>query len=169
MTFAYIVMAIGYFLLIKSRWKRLNFSQMLWLSLLYFYVWLILFLTIVPKDFSINPNWKNSIPIKPPYDNLKPYFDLSLNRSGSLTDVILNILMMIPFGFLYSKVKRAGVIDVVFTTFLLSSFIEVTQLLSTRFLVYHRFFDVTDIINNTIGGLIGLIICKLMTKRNKEN
>lgn len=168
MAIAYIVMITGYLILIKSRYKQLNFSQIVWLSLLYFYVWLILFLTIIPKDFSINLNWRNSIPIKPPYDNLKPYFDLTLARPGSLTDVVLNILMMMPFGFLYSQFKKAKLIDVVLTTFLLSSFIEVTQLITTRFLVYHRFFDITDIINNTIGGLVGFIIYRIFTKKKNN-
>ncbi len=93
---------------------------------------------------------------------------MTLARPGSLTDVVLNILMMMPFGFLYSQFKKAKLIDVVLTTFLLSSFIEVTQLITTRFLVYHRFFDITDIINNTIGGLVGFIIYRIFTKKKNN-
>lgn len=170
MLIAFMIMLFGYLLLAINNFKKYSKEKILWVSLLYFYIWIILFLTIVPKDFTINPYWRDIKPIYKPYDNFKPYYDFLLNRKGAITDIVLNILMMIPFGFLYSKVKQTNAFKVIFITFIFTLFIETTQLLTTKFLIYNRNFDVTDIINNTIGGLIGYLLYKgLKHYRRKIN
>lgn len=69
--------------------------------------------------------------------------------------------MTIPFGFLYSILKKnINLIKVIVSTFLFSLSIELTQLIMTIFLLRHRSFDVTDLITNTIGGIIGYLIYK---------
>lgn len=76
--------------------------------------------------------------------NIKPFNDLLLKRSGSVKEVILNIMMTIPFGFLYSILKKnVNLIKVIVSTFLFSLSIELTQLTMTIFLLKHRSFDVT--------------------------
>lgn len=167
MTVAVLIMLIVYIFFYKKVFRKYKSKQLIVATALYFYVWLVLFLTIIPSDFSLNPNYRNVIPIKYPYDNLKPYHDFLLKRPGSLEDILLNILMMIPFGFLLSKLKNAGLFKVAFTTFVFSSFIETSQLILTIFIIEHRFFDITDIINNTIGGIIGYLIYRLY-RRHKE-
>lgn len=66
--------------------------------------------------------------------------------------------MTIPFGFLYSLLKNASLIKVIINTFLFSLSIELTQLIMLIFLLRYRYFDVTGIITNTIGGFIGYLI-----------
>lgn len=162
MIYAAIIMIVVYILLYVVKYKNYSKRDLLLTTSLYFYVWLILFLTIIPRDFTINPIWQSIEPIKYPFENLKPYNDLLLGRSGSVIDVVLNLLMMIPFSFLFSSVnKNINVLEMAVTTFLFSLFIESVQLISTIFLLYGRNFDITDIINNTIGGIVGYIIYKL--------
>lgn len=61
------------------------------------------------------------------YGNIKPFNDLLLRRSESIKEVILNIIMTIPFGFLYSMLKKnIKLVKVIITSFLFSLSIELT-------------------------------------------
>jgi glycopeptide antibiotics resistance protein len=103
------------------------------------------------------------------YGNIEPFKDLILaltihSRSlrDALRDIILNTIMLMPFGFLYPIVFRKEKFkNVLFSTFILSLTIELTQLLMTIFWTNIRSFDTTDLITNTIGGCIGFVIYKL--------
>lgn len=73
----------------------------------------------------------------------------------SITDIVGNVLLFIPFGFLlYMLLKDIGVYKIFFLVFFLSlflsSFIEFFQLF-----IKSRNTAVHDLINNTIGGLVG--------------
>lgn len=168
MLIALFVMICGYLYLLIKKFKNYKKERLVVVTLLYFYAWLILFLTIIPKQFAINPYWRETNLINYPYDNFKPFFDFKLNRPGSLQDIILNLLMMMPFGFLFTAYFKKGIITVTSATLLFSMFIEITQLILTKFLVHQRSFDVTDIINNTIGGIVGYIIYKIIYKKVKK-
>lgn len=70
-----------------------------------------------------------------------------------LLEIISNVLIFIPFGFLLKKsFPRLGFLGSVFICFMLSSGFEVVQYK----LAVGRF-DVTDIITNTSGGMIGIV------------
>ena len=76
--------------------------------------------------------------------------------------------MTLPFGFLYSSLKKnIGMIKVIISTFLLSFIIEIMQLIMTVFLLHYRSCDVTDLITNIIGGIIGFILYKLVKNKFK--
>ncbi|MDE7262182.1 MAG: VanZ family protein, partial [Oscillospiraceae bacterium] len=64
---------------------------------------------------------------------------------------VLNIIMTIPFGFLFPLIRNrtAKFSTTVFSCFLMSLGIELLQPLFTRSA------DVTDLINNVIGGMLG--------------
>lgn len=79
--------------------------------------------------------------------------DLRLGYGNAERQVFLNVLMTVPFGILWPVVRRgkAGVFRTVGAAFLLSLCIELVQpLLPTA-----RMSDITDLICNTAGGLIG--------------
>ncbi len=164
MGFKLIITLLGYIFLYYKSFKKHKGIKLLYVTVLYFYVCLILNLTIIPDNLALKSTWKSFSLPWPPKDSLRPYYDFSLNREGSLIDIILNVLMMIPFGYLLAKIKKSNVVKVVIITLLFSISIELTQLLMSKVFINHRFFDVTDIINNTIGGLIGYIIYKLVLK-----
>ena len=87
--------------------------------------------------------------------------DIARDKSlGSVLQVMLNILMTVPFGFFFKfflNIKRRNII---LLTFLLSLSIELAQL-TGLFFTYpgsYRLFDVDDLIMNTLGGFIGTVL-----------
>jgi glycopeptide antibiotics resistance protein len=92
---------------------------------------------------------------------LKFIYDILTERSlTSILQVMLNVLMTVPFGFFlkfFLDVKRKNII---FMTFILSFVIEIAQL-TGLFFIYpgsYRLFDVDDLMLNTLGGFIGIIL-----------
>ena len=129
-----------------------------WSSALFIYTTIVILMTIIPDSFALNIQ-KNLFTY--PYDNLKPYHDLLLNRSGSIKDIVINIVMMIPFAFLFMKVKKTTMLKTILITFALSLSIELSQLFLSNIFLNHRYFDITDLINNTVGGFLGTLLTKL--------
>lgn len=89
--------------------------------------------------------------------NLMPYNDFLIpNTKVDLPELILNIVIFIPSG-IYAGIifKKWGFLKNVFFFFTASSVIEGLQ-----FILRIGAFDMTDIINNTLGGIIGLLIFK---------
>ncbi|WP_195837001.1 VanZ family protein [Sharpea porci] len=75
-----------------------------------------------------------------------------------MRQIILNIIMTIPFGFLLPLVaKKMNLIKVVLITMTFSLSIEFFQFFS----ITYRATDITDVITNTLGGLIGYCLYKL--------
>ncbi|MGG1572558.1 VanZ family protein [Fictibacillus sp. NRS-1165] len=82
-----------------------------------------------------------------------------------------NILLFIPLGFalpiLFSNIKKKKVMIV---SFLVSLTIETTQLIAGKLIGYnYRAFDIDDLMMNTLGAFIGLIIFKLLFTFLKKN
>ena len=87
--------------------------------------------------------------------------DIARDKSlGSVLQVMLNILMTVPFGFFFKfflNIKRRNII---LLTFRLSLSIELAQL-TGLFFTYpgsYRLFDVDDLIMNTLGGFLGTVL-----------
>ena len=77
-----------------------------------------------------------------------------------LTSVLENILMFVPIGFTLSVIfKKQWVIIPLLLSFGLSLCIEVCQLL-----LRSGTFEVDDLFNNTLGAVIGIILCLLCSK-----
>lgn len=77
-----------------------------------------------------------------------------------------NVLMLIPFGIYLPVLFKIEKIKRVFNWSLLVTFIiEIYQLVFTYFgFTYTRTFNVDDIILNTLGGMIGFLIYKILLK-----
>ncbi|MBR4344228.1 MAG: VanZ family protein [Lachnospiraceae bacterium] len=87
--------------------------------------------------------------------------DIAKDKSlESILQVILNVLMTVPFGFFFKffmNIKRRNIIVM---TFLLSLTIELAQL-TGLFFIYpgsYRLFDVDDLMMNTLGGFLGTVL-----------
>ena len=93
---------------------------------------------------------------------LAPFDDLICCYGGALRQIVLNVLLTVPFGFLLPCVSqkfRFG--KTVLTVFLCSVGVELLQpLLSPR-----RISDITDVITNTAGGVLGWLLFLLFEKR----
>lgn len=89
--------------------------------------------------------------------NLIPYNQpLILNGKISFSEIILNILIFIPLGLYIGILFKRWIFGKKLLSFFLVSLIfEMFQ-----FVFIVGAFDITDIINNTFGGIIGLGIYK---------
>ena len=87
--------------------------------------------------------------------------DIANDRSlASVLQVLLNILMTIPFGFFFKFFLNMKRRNIILLTFLLSLTIELAQL-TGLFFTYpgsYRLFDVDDLMANTLGGFLGTVL-----------
>lgn len=80
------------------------------------------------------------------------------NLSALLINVIGNIAVFVPLGFFFSLLWKPSAKTVLLAGFLTSLFMEVSQL----FLPRHT--DVDDLILNTLGAFLGLLLCRAVCK-----
>lgn len=93
--------------------------------------------------------------------NLIPFREpLLYNGRIDYNEIFLNILIFVPLGLyvgiLFKKLSHA---QKIFSFFMVSLLCEVCQ-----FILKIGAFDITDIINNTLGGIIGLVLFQGLTK-----
>lgn len=92
--------------------------------------------------------------------NWIPYREAVLYGNMNLNETLMNVFIFVPFG-LYSGIllERWNLFRK-FALFLsVSFFFEVSQ-----FILKVGAFDVTDLINNTLGGLLGLMLFKALER-----
>jgi len=113
--------------------------------------WIIIFKMNVPIAHKGHIQSVNFIPFKRP---------LILNGKVGVSEMIANVLIFIPLG-VYMGVlyKRWHFIKQCLFFFLISLACEVSQ-----YVLRVGYADITDIINNTAGGIVGLLIFKGIEK-----
>ena len=127
---------------------KVELKQRLAAALLIAYVFLVMSVTVLSRGHLIQNNTL-----------LKPFWSYAAliygkNKYSILTEIVLNILMLIPVGFLLPfLVERHTVLY----GFLCSLCIEVFQLVTKR-----GYFEIDDLIHNTLGVVIGYGIYRLM-------
>jgi glycopeptide antibiotics resistance protein len=97
--------------------------------------------------------------------NLIPFREpLILNGKIDFGEMIMNVVIFVPLG-IYAGIlfERWNIGKKLFLFFLISLIIEGFQ-----FILAIGVFDVTDIINNTLGGINGLMIYKGIEKVSKN-
>lgn len=98
--------------------------------------------------------------------NLIPFgASLIINNKLNFSEIVMNAVIFIPLG-MYVEVlfKRWTAGRKIFFVFLISFICEVSQ-----FILGVGASDITDIINNILGGIIGLVIYKGIVKIMKNN
>lgn len=83
--------------------------------------------------------------------NLDPFRGMSLKEAARNSEVILNVLIFIPFGLYLRMLKVNGFLTIIIG-FLFSLLMETTQ-----YILAIGYTDVTDLITNTSGTIIGVI------------
>lgn len=141
------VLVLLYAFVLFKRWRPQGRDRLLVNTLLYAYLSLVLYFTMMPVVVSIP--FMLDHPYKPM--NLVPFIDVSLGRGDFFRQVFLNVIMTMPFGFLFplTRGKRAKFGATVFFCFLMSLGIELFQPF------FDRSSDITDLITNVIGGALG--------------
>ena len=141
------VLALLYIFVLFRRWKGKGKDVLLVNTLMYVYLSFVLYFTLMPVIVSLP--FMLDHPYKPM--NLVAFIDVSLGRGDFSRQVVLNIIMTTPFGFLFPLAgnRTAGFGKTVFFCFLMSLGIELLQPL------FDRSSDITDLITNLIGGMLG--------------
>ena len=145
------VLAFLYVFVFFRRWKSKGKDVLLVNTLMYIYLSFVLYFTLMPiitsVPFVLNHHYKPM--------NLVPFIDASMGRGDFLRQIVLNIIMTIPFGFLFplTQNRTAKFGRTVFFCFLMSLGIEILQPLISG----SRSSDVTDLITNVIGGTLGYV------------
>lgn len=87
-------------------------------------------------------------------------------RDTTVSQVILNIILTIPFGIYLRFYYKKSLKTTLLLTILLTSFFEITQLTGLYYIYDrpYRLFDVDDLILNTIGGVLGWFLVFLLGK-----
>ena len=145
----FIVLALLYIFVLFRRWKEKGKDILLMNTLMYIYLAFVLFFTLMPVITSL-PYILNH-PYK--FMNIVPFTDVLSGRGDFIRQVLLNIMLTVPFGFLFPLTRKpaVGFGKTIFFCFIMSLGIELLQPLIDGF----RSADITDLITNTIGGAIG--------------
>lgn len=156
----FLALALGYIFIFFSRWNTKGKDVLLVNTLMYIYLSFVLYFTLMPVITSI------PFILNHPYKvmNLVPFIDVLAGRGDFLRQIVLNIIMTIPFGFLFplTQKRNAAFGRTVFFCFLMSLGIELLQPLING----SRSSDVTDLMTNVTGGALGYgfyVICKPVT------
>lgn len=161
MTIDVLIMAFGVFLAIRM-YKKGTFDKEQCAACIILFIWsaFVLLLTVLGRrshdDYTLNYN----IELFSCYRRIFNDGDKSMLRS-----VIQNILMFIPIGFTLTVVfkNKHRVIFPLAVCFLLSLFIETCQLFMKS-----GIFEFDDLFNNTLGGLLGIIISLIISAVYKK-
>lgn len=113
--------------------------------------WIIVFKLGVPFVYGWHTTYVNLVPFKRPQ---------ALEGDTNITEMLLNVLAFIPFG-VYTAIlyKKHGWGVQVCWFFCVSLLYETSQ-----YVLKCGMSDITDVINNTLGGAIGLLLYKTFEK-----
>ena len=152
----FVFAALIYVLLLFTLWKNKGAKKILLNSVLYFYIVAVLTVTVMPVIENIK--YIGTFPYR--YMRLIPFDDYNCGREAAFKQIVLNTLMFVPLGILLPLYKKQNFLSVTLLSFGFSTFIEVFQ----PFISSVRYSDITDVITNTLGGIIGYLICILIKK-----
>lgn len=87
-------------------------------------------------------------------------------KERAFLQVIFNVALTVPFGMLIRYYFRSGPMVSLLLSFLLSLWIEVTQLTGIYGIYDHpyRVFDVDDLMTNTLGGMAGFLLAVWLSR-----
>lgn len=136
-------------------------GQVLFVGYVIILIWILLFkfstsFSDLVAQFNNQPRNINLIPFKD---------SVMLNQRIDLSEIINNIIIFIPFGGLLGIIdKKSSFLKKIMIILLFSLAIELSQ-----FVFGLGATDITDIITNTLGGIVGLLIYQFLKKLFKEN
>lgn len=136
-------------------------GQVLFVGYVIILIWILLFkfstsFSDLVSQFNNQPRNINLIPFKD---------SVMLNQKIELSEIINNIIIFIPFGGLLGIIdKKSSFLKKIVIILLFSLAIELSQ-----FVFGLGATDITDIITNTLGGIVGLLIYQLLKMLFKEN
>ena len=131
--------------------KQIRFAAVLFAIAAVLYGTFLLTVTIIGRSPGNVSSW----------DQLLLTYERAFSgEGGTQLDIFYNIVLYVPVGLLISHYKNTKLGIIILASMPLA--IEIAQLITTR-----GIFELTDVINNFIGGLIGLGISRLIRKLYK--
>lgn len=135
-------------------------SKKITLALMIFYLLALIWVIVFKSEFSIKdlPQIRNI--------NLIPFSQPAIvNGKADVREIILNVVAFIPYGlFIHALMDEMSILKKILIIFATSFVFELIQ-----YIFAIGASDITDIISNTSGGVIGLVISILMAKLLKDN
>lgn len=133
------------------RWKTNEKGLFIIKTLMYIYISFVLYFTLMPILSALPFIFDH------PYTpmNLHLFVDVWMGRGDFIRQVLLNIILMMPFGFLFplTLTKKHKFFHTIACVFLFSLTIELLQPLLSGY----RIADITDLTTNLMGGIIGYL------------
>lgn len=179
LTFPILAFFISLPLMIKQyrRYGSFIFMRAFILYTFIFYLLCAYFLIILPLPprEAVAQYTSQTLELRPFYTVVRFLNDTVLNikqpntylpalRQGVVLEPVFNVLLLVPFGVYLRYYFNWSLKKTVVASFLLSLFFELTQL-SGLYFIYprpYRLADVNDLMNNTLGGLIGYWMAPIM-------
>ncbi|WP_054026194.1 VanZ family protein [Bacillus sp. FJAT-28004] len=114
-------------------------------------------------NFNLN-NFKRTLNLSSnfvPFKTISGYVFHTSNQNIVIKNVVGNIIIFIPFGFLLPVIagKKLNIVQLITFSFLLSLCLELIQLFSRI-----GSFDVDDLLLNTLGAILGFFTLNVITK-----
>lgn len=145
-----IVLIFLYFLVFYKKWKKLSNYDLFIRTTMYVYISFVLYFTLMPIICSIPFMFNHPFKMM----NMNLFDDLLNHRGDYIRQIVLNIVMLIPFGIIFPLIdKKNNFVKTVKWSFITSLVIEMLQTL-----VSVRSSDITDLITNVFGAVIGYLI-----------
>lgn len=135
-------------------------SKKITLILMVFYLIALIWVIIFKLEFSIKelPQIRNI--------NLIPFNQPAIvNGKADISEIILNVLAFIPYGlFIHILMDEKSILKKLLIILAISFILELIQ-----YIFAIGASDITDIISNTSGGIIGVVVSMFMEKLLREN
>lgn len=148
-----------YVAVFRGKWRAKGEDILLVNSTMYIYLSFVLYFTLMPVIISLPFAFNHPyVPM-----NMVPFIDVLSGKGDFARQVGLNVLMAVPFGFLFPLTSMGSEGNdkfrkTVWFCFLMSLGIELLQPLVNGI----RSSDITDIITNVSGGIIGYVLYLLL-------
>lgn len=154
----WIALILIYFLFLYKRWRTKGNKTFFINTLYYIYLSFVIYFTLMPFITSLPNAFTSSYQ----WMNMNAFDDVIYGRGDYYKQIILNIVMTIPFGF-FMGIKKKTFLKATLLTILLSVTIELIQPFGVG-----RISDITDVITNTTGGIIGYYLYNLFKQMTKK-
>jgi len=150
--FDLLVCTVLFLVLYQKKWKNKSLYRKIVNTVMFVYLTGVAYFTLMPVIgkgmYFLVPHSYGSI-------NLIPFIDIVEDHGECIPQLLLNILLFVPLGFILPFMKRKYNAGYVFL-------ISVVMSLSIEFLQpilpSCRTCDVTDLITNCVGGMLGYVL-----------
>lgn len=156
------------FLMLRKTSRKFNLYHEITLLIFVIFIVGLASQTVIPKiELGINGNINilkngthgiNLLPLKVLFETYREVF-INLNINYLIINFLGNIIMFMPIGFFIPLLWEIPDKKIIIVGFLFSLFIEVCQLF------LNRGTDVDDLILNTLGTILGLLVYKFLYKK----